>query len=338
MDKLNKLFFDPRQGFVSVQKLYEKAKMNNIDITFEEVQNFYDSLPLTQILRPRRKPRKYNSITANYNGDIYQMDIIVYNRFKFNNYQYILCVIDIYSRYASVRGMTNRRLETIIKNFKDIVKEMGTPRKLECDNEFNKQEFIDVLEEYDIRTIFSDPHEINKNAIVERFNGTLANLLQKIRISLKRYDWNNYLQDAIYNYNHTKHSTTKNTPYDIFTGKTKNKQVVNVVKTTFKIGDKVRIMRKQKAFDKGDVIKYSTEIYTIESVSIHGNVKLDGIVRKYKPYEVKKISDMVEYEKIEEPVNEIKKNMREQYLKREGIDDMNIVIGKRNHGKINIID
>jgi hypothetical protein len=335
MEELKRMYYDPKQGFIGIPKLIQKLKDKNIKISSKDVKDYYDSLPTTQIMRPLRKPKKFNSIVANYNGDIYQMDIMVYNRFKYNNYQYILCVIDIYSRYASVRAMTNRKMDTIITNFNDIVKEMGAPRKLQCDNEFNKKEFIHVLEEDNITTVFSDPDEINKNAIVERFNGTLANLLQKIRLSLNRYDWNIYIKDAIYNYNHTIHSTTKHTPNDIWTEKAQNDQVIIKVATTFKVGDKVRIMRKSKAFDKGDVIKYSPEIYIIENVSPQGNLKLIGIVRKYKPYEVKKISDIIEHIHLQEPKTEIKENKIQQFHKREGIDTSNIIVGKRIRNKIN---
>ena len=338
MDKLAKMYYDPKQGFIGIPKLMTKLKDNKIDLSYKDVKEYYDSLPTTQIMRPQRKPRKFNSIIANYNGDIYQMDIMVYNRFKYNNYQYILCVIDIYSRYASVRAMTNRKMETIITNFNDIMKEMGTPRKLQCDNEFNKNEFVKVLEEYDIKTVFSDPYEINKNAIVERFNGTIATLLQKIRLSLNRYDWNIYIKDAIYNYNHTVHSTTKHTPNDIWTYKANNEQVINKVKIVLKVGDKVRIVRKKKIFDKIDEIQYSPEINIIENVSTQGNIKLIGIVRKYKPYEVKKISDIIEHTNIQEPKRETETNRLQQLHKRIDIQPENIILSKRIRKPKIIID
>ncbi len=41
--------------------------------------------------------------------DNYQMDIIVYNRYEYHKYKYILVVIDIYSRFAQARAMTNRK-------------------------------------------------------------------------------------------------------------------------------------------------------------------------------------------------------------------------------------
>jgi hypothetical protein len=283
-------------------------------------------------MKPIRKSKNFNSIYANYPKQIYQADIIIYDRYTYHNYKYILVVIDINSRYASARAMTNRKLSTIIEKFEDIIKEMGAPDKIECDNEFNKKEFIDILKANNITTIFSHPDELHKNSIVERMNGTIALTLQKVRLALKRYDWYNYLGDVLFNYNHTKHSTTKETPASIWDGKESNRQVIQFQDNSFKVGDKIRIMRKKKAFQKGDIIKYSPEIYLIEKVNMRGNVHLNGLVRSYKPYEIKKVSDIVEKldKDIEEPETATAENKIQQLYKRLDIDPVNIIVGKRN--------
>lgn len=333
--KLKMLFYNPKTGLINSKKLYEKAKENDIDVKYKDVDDFYKKQPVNQIMYRQTKPKKYNSIVAGYIRQYYQMDIMVYDRYTYNNYKYILCVIDVYSRYALARAMTNREMKTIIDNFESIMKEMGTCEKLQTDNEFNKKDFIDVLDKYDIKATFSSPYEINKNPIVERFNGTLANLLQKIRITTKRYDWNKYLQDAIENYNNTKHSTTKNTPSSIFYGKEFNLQKITYIENPFKINDKVRIIRKKQVFDKGDEIKFSKDVYLVEE--IRGNkIKLNGIQKLYKPYELKSILELNEIPEeeeelqIEEPKKETKTIRINNYLRREGINTDNILTTKRN--------
>lgn len=293
MDKLKKLYYNSKQGYISLNKLRKKLKENNIDIPFKDVKDFYQKQAINQVMKPVRKPKIFNSFIASQSGDTFQMDIIVYDRFTYHNYKYMLVVIDIYSRFLQVRAMTNRRLETIINNFEDILKVMGTPDIIQCDNEFNKNEFIKVLEQYDIKTRFSDPDEINKNPIVERVNGTISKQLQKIRISTNKYDWYNYLDDVVYNYNHTYHSTIKNKPIDVFTGKEINKQEYIKVDIKYNIGDKVRIMKTKKVFSKGDEITYSTDIYTVESIN-KNKIKLIDVDKLYKPYEIKKIDNIIE--------------------------------------------
>jgi hypothetical protein len=327
MDKVKTLFYDTKQGLINVQKFYKKVKDNKIDITQKQVKDFYDNQPVNQVMKPVRKPKEFSTIYAFYNNEIFQMDIMVYDRYAYHNYKYILCVIDVHSRYASARAMTNRRMETILEKFMDILEEMEPPEKLQCDNEFNKTEFNELLETLDISVRYSQPEEINKNAIIERWNGTLALLLQKVRITTKRYDWYNYLSDCVYNYNHTIHSTTKQKPVDIWKNKAKNEQQLVVLENNFKKGDKVRIVRKRKVFSKGDEIKYSTEIYIVTDVK-NNKISLDGVKRTYKPYELKQTSEII-MDNIEEPQNEIKANNLNKMLKRLDIDEKNIITGKR---------
>lgn len=327
MDKLKSLFYDTKKGLINTNKLFEKVKEEKLNLTHKQVKDFYDNQPVNQVMKPVRKPKEFSTIYAFYNSEIYQMDIMVYDRYAYHNYKYILCVIDVHSRYASARAMTNRRMETILENFKDILKEMGAPDKLQCDNEFNKIEFNELLKKSNISVRYSQPEEINKNAIIERWNGTLALLLQKVRITTKRYDWYNYLSDCVHNYNNTKHSTTKQKPIDIWENRARNEQKLVVLEHSFKIGDKVRIVRKKKVFGKGDEIKYSPEIYVVKAVK-NNKISIDGIKRSYKPYELKQVSEII-IDNVEEPKNEIKTNNLMKMLKRLDIDTKNIITEKR---------
>lgn len=284
--KLKELFYNTKKGLVSLEKLKKKAKEEGIELSYKDIEKFYKAQSINNLLKPVRKPKKFNSIVANYPSHIYQMDIINYQRYKYHNYQYILVVIDINSRYTEARAMTNRRLETIIKNFKEIIEVMGPPYKIQCDNEFNKKEFINVLEKYNINVSFSDPNEINKNAIVERVNATILMLLQKIRLTTNTYNWNKYLSDVIENYNDTYHSTIKNKPIDVFIGDAFNEQDIIDVKNLIEEGDKVRKVIKKEVFDKIDKVKLSKDVYTVEKVK-KNKIKLFDDEKLYKPYELK---------------------------------------------------
>ena len=328
MDKLRKLFYDPKIGFVSMDKLYKKVIENDINVSKKDVQEFYNSQPINQVMRPPRKTKIYNTIYAHYPGEIYQMDIIIYDRYMYHNYKYILVVVDIYSRFAQAVAMTNRRMETIIEAYKKISKVMKCPRIIECDNEFNKHEFNDLMNDNNIEMIYSDPNQTNKNAIVERLNGTIARMLQKVRISLNRYDWYNYLVEIMYNYNHTVHGTTKNKPIDIWNEKEKNEQVIIKVEHSFNIGDKVRILRKKKTFDKGDEMGYSKDIYMVEGIK-NGAIKLTEFKKLYKPYELKKAIDIDKTVEIHTNEKQTEFNNLQNYYKRMDIDTNNIITTKR---------
>lgn len=292
MELLRQLFYRPSEGLVNENKLAQKAKDKNIDVSRKEIHEFYKDQEVNQLMKPRRKPKEFSSIVGYYPNHTYQMDIIVYDRYEMNHYKYILVVIDVYSRYMMARPLTNRRFETIMDNIKTIFKTMGLPEEMNCDNEFNTHEFNNYCQENDIDVRYSDPNEINKNAIVERVNGTIATQLQKIRITTKRHDWYKYLEFVVENYNSTIHSTIKEKPIDVFKGLKTNRQKLKYVKPSFEVGDKVRIITKKKEFEKGDVIKSSKEVYLIESISGQ-KYKLEGVQRLFKPYEIKKIGEIV---------------------------------------------
>ena len=72
--------------------------------------------------------------------------------------------------HASLVAMTNRKNETILEELKSIFNEMGLPKAINSDNEFNKAMLNDYFDKNDITCYYSQPDEINKNAIVERLN------------------------------------------------------------------------------------------------------------------------------------------------------------------------
>jgi hypothetical protein len=51
-----------------------------------------------------------HTIVAREPGDCFQMDIMVYNRFQYDNYKYILTCIDVYSRYAQAIPLKSKHL------------------------------------------------------------------------------------------------------------------------------------------------------------------------------------------------------------------------------------
>jgi len=310
--QIEKAFYDPKFGLTGLDKFYKKLKLINNNVDYKTVKKFYQDQEVNQLTTVLKRPKVYNTVTANYAGYIYEIDIIIYDRYELHKYKYILVCIDVYSRFAVARAMTNRKLETIIKNVDDIFHSLGSPYEVKCDNEFNKEEFIKLCKKYDVRCRFSDPYEINKNPIVERVNRTIAMNLQKIRIATGRKDWYNYLEDAIVNYNTSHHKTIKNSPYMVWVGKEYNEQKIIELEPTFKVGDRVRIQIKKKVFDKGDTIKYSKP-YRVKEVKGKRYLLDDGTEIYYKPYEIKKVADILYKEDYEpeEPEVEEPKNIKE---------------------------
>ena len=176
---LRKIYYDPSTGFLLAQKLYQKLRDNRIKISLQEVRDFVNKQLSNQLTKQFKKPKFFNTINASKPRKNYQLDLMIYDRFEFNRFRYILCVIDVYSRFVQAAALTNRRIETIIAAIEKIFKVMGFPSNINCDNEFDTEVFNNLMEKHGVAVHFSQPDQINKNTIVEKFNRTLAMLLQK---------------------------------------------------------------------------------------------------------------------------------------------------------------
>ena len=329
-NKIKNYFYDVNTGFVSINKLYKKMIEDGYEVTRKQIKEFYDNQEVIQKTKTQllKVDRVYNSIVASQYGSNYQIDIIVYDRFEYHKYKYILCVVDVHSRYASCRAMTNRRNETILDEIKSIFGEMGMPKTINADNEFNKSTLNTYFNQNDIVCYFSQPDEVNKNAIVERFNRTLTGLINKWRLATGRYDWYKILIEIVNNYNNTYHRTIKTTPMKIKSGEDTNHQSIVRVSHDFKTGDKVRKCIDQNIYSKSDVIHWSHEIYTVIDV-VKNKIYITDHDRYFKPYELMKIVDEVGVHDQPETTHEKehiilkKKKKIDKELKEVGIDQKN---------------
>lgn len=229
------------------------------------------------------------------------------------------------------------RLSKLLKAVKKIFKEMGTPKNLNCDQEFVQSKVLkDYFEGQRIKLHVSDTDEINKNAIIERFHKTLALLMKRWRdASAKNRKWYSVLDEILKNYNTSYHRTIKTTPDKIWRGEDQNHQApIYTHESEIKIGDLVRVKQLKTIFGKGDALKYSKEIYSVvdqrkgkEKKYQLKDIKTNEILKKprefWKDYELKKVNAIVETqdEEEEEPVKEAPRPTKKQKQELKNICD-----------------
>lgn len=309
MDNLKEMYYNPSTGFNSLDKFYKKAKDKDPTIKRKQVEEFIEKQYTYQINKQQQKPKDFSTIIAEKVGDNFQMDIMIYDRYEIDRYKYILCVIDVHSRYTQCRPLTNRENDTIIENLEDIFDKMGVPKNINSDNEFNTKKINEFLDKLNITKYYSEVGELNKNAIIERFNRTLANLLQKWRVGTKQRKWYKVLNDIVDNYNNTYHRSIKATPIDVFEGKEKNKQQPIYIVSNFEKGDIVRIRQIKNILGKGDFLKFSEDTYLITSqkgnkFKLRNTRTNQDEKRSYKDYELKKVKEIETYVPLDEGVME----------------------------------
>ena len=136
---------------------------------------------------------------------------------KFNKgFRFLLCVIDIFSKYAWVIPLKDKKSISIVNAFQIILKEFNRkPNKIWIDkgSEFYDNYFKKWLKDNDIK-MYSRNNE-GKSVIAERFITTLKNKIYKYITSISKYVYIDKLDDIVKKYNNTYHTSIKMKPVDV---------------------------------------------------------------------------------------------------------------------------
>ena len=183
--------------------------------------------------------------------------------------KYLLCAIDLYSKYAFVIQLKDRKGISTVNAFDKIIKQSNRkPNKIWLDQggEFYNHVFKRWLSKNNILMYLT--YNKGKSVVAERFIRTLKNKLYKHMTATGRNVYYDVLDDAVNEYDNTKHSTIKMKPIDV---KNNNKRVYidehNEKDSTFKVGDRVRISKFKNIFAKGCSPNWSTEIFIVDKVN-----------------------------------------------------------------------
>ena len=182
--------------------------------------------------------------------------------------KYLLCAKDLYSKYAFVIRLKDKKGISIVNAFNKIIKQScRKPNKIWVDQ--GGEVYFNVFEKWlsdnDIN-MYSMYNE-GKSVVAERFIRTLKSKLYKHMTATGKNVYYDILDDVVNKYNNTKHSTIKMKPIDV-----KNKKRVyidqhNEKDSKFKVGDRVRISRYKNIFDKGYAPNWSSEIFIVDKIN-----------------------------------------------------------------------
>ena len=183
--------------------------------------------------------------------------------------KYLLCAIDLYSKYAFVIPLKDKKGISIANAFDKIIKQSNRkPNKiwLGQGGEFYNYVFKKWLSNNDI--IMYSTYNEGKSVVAERFIRTLKNELYKHITATGKNVYYDVLDDVVNKYNNTKHSTIKMKSKDV---KDNNKRVYidehNEKDSRFKVGDRVRISKFKNIFAKGYTPNWSTEIFIVNKIN-----------------------------------------------------------------------
>ena len=235
---------------------------------------------------------------------------------KFNRgVKYLLAVIDVFSKYGWLIPLKDKTGKSVAWALKTIFEE----RKRE-------KMWVDKGKE-----LYSTENE-EKSSVVERWIRTMKEKMWKYFTANSTNVYMNVLSDLVKEYNNTRHSSIKMTPIKasnkeneltVWRNLYRDRLKIRDINPKFSVGDKVRISKKKKTFEKGYTTRWTEEIFTIAEVQrtqppTYKIVDLNGEEIKgtfYEPELQKTSQELFRIEKI------IKRGKKKSLVKWKGYSD-----------------
>lgn len=207
-------------------------------------------------------------------NDLWQADLVDLQSISNYNYgyNYILVVIDAFSKYAWSFPLKRKTKDEVFAAFKRLWKGNLIPKNLQTDlgTEFYNNRLKKLTQSLNINHYST--FTTKKASIAERFIRTIKSKLFKQFGLNGNYIWmNGTLDKLVETYNHTRHRTIGCKPVEV---NDDNKTIIKERyakliahsakrKSKFKTGDFVRISKHKGAFEKGYTPNWSSEIFKI---------------------------------------------------------------------------
>ena len=165
---------------------------------------------------------------------------------KFNKgIRFLLCVIDIYSKYTWVVPFKDKKGATVINAFQNVLdKSDCKPSRISVDrgSGFYNNSFKKWLKDNNIETYST--HNEGKSVVAERFVRTLKNKIYNHMTAVSKNVYIVKLDDIVNEYNNAFHRTINMKPVDVKDDAyIDSSKEVNDKDPKFKIGDQVKIWK-----------------------------------------------------------------------------------------------
>lgn len=254
-------------------------------------------------MNQKSNPRKFmTSIKSNSINELWEMDMI--GPIRGENYQtfWLLSIIDVYSKRASVSILQSKSSDEVLNELKKEVGKWQMPKKILSDNglEFTNNKIQEYCQSNNIELKHGSPYTPTTQGCVERFNQTIMRKIKKLLCQNKKVNINKCVKQAIEGYNNCIHRATGYSPNQIH-GKTLNwNDKMCLENTEFKNFNKEKMKNLNKRykteyskeiienndFKENDLIWYFDPIEIKDKLTPKWNIK-GRIVKKYfKSYEI----------------------------------------------------
>ena len=285
---LKKIYYNANDpgSFGGRERLFLQARKINSDIKRKDVEKWLKRQIVYTLHKQAQKKFKRNPVISEYPLENFQADLIDYQiHSKDNNgYSFILTVIDVFTKRAWAVPLKNKGKISVTTAMESVLED-NCPMKLMTDKgkEFENDQFKKLMEKYKITHFFAQNQEI-KCSVVERFNKTLKNRLQKYFTMKGKSRWIDEIKNIISSYNNSYHRSIKMSPNNVTL---ENAKIV--FKNIYKYPNKREYLRKHsrpkleegedvrkkygsKVLDRGYYPNWTDETFKVQKVR-RGNRK-----------------------------------------------------------------
>ena len=260
-----------QRGLASmVYKFFDKKSTGSGFKKLKNTTKPSSSILADELHKPVNRKFKKRKVYSQFKDNIWGVDLADMESLSRKNkgIKYLLCAIDLYSKYAFVIPLENKKGISVTNGFNKIIEQSNRkPNKIWVDQggEFYNNVFKKWLSDNDI--IMYSTYNEGKSVVAERFIRTLKNKLYKRMTAIGKNVYYDVLEDVVNKYNNTKHSTIKIKPIDVGNNKRVYIDEHNEKRSRFKVGDRVRISKFKNIFAKGYTPNWSSEIFIVDKVN-----------------------------------------------------------------------
>ena len=172
-------YYDPSVGMQYAKKLYQKLKDKGV--TLKQIKDFIAQQEVHQLNKKPTRIKNYFPIVAKYKNEIYQVDLADMSGVAStnSNYKWLLCSIDVFTRYADVVPLKNKTATSVTEAMEDIFLKTGVPDIINCDNgsEFISQALKHLTSDNGVDVRYVPVGDHRKLGVVDRFIRSLRRLI-----------------------------------------------------------------------------------------------------------------------------------------------------------------
>ena len=276
MDKtLASFYLNPSHpaSFGGLDAVYRALKEEgNSKISRKQVQNWLSQQDVYTLHKPARWHYKRSRVILPGIDAQFQADLVdLQNLSRYNKgYKYLLTCLDIFSKYAWVVPLKTKQGQELVKAFQTILSSGRKPLKLQTDQ---GTEFLNRLFQKFLRDNNIDFFTVNsglKASVVERFNRTLKGKMYKYFTAKNTLTYVDVLPQLVKSYNNTYHRSIKMKPTQVTKANEAEvwetlyaNDVNKRVRFKFAVGDRVRISKAKRPFEKSYLPNFTEELFTV---------------------------------------------------------------------------